>query len=74
MRSYIFPEDESAGIVIGTPHVWLGTSGYGRDYRVDYGCSVLDRSGLNLELDVDAQRRESQRLKSTTTEFSGGPA
>ena len=44
---------------VGTPRVGLTTSEYGRDYRVGYGLGVLDRSDVNFELGVDAQRRES---------------
>ena len=44
---------------VGTPRVGLSTSQYGRDYRVGYGVGVLDRSDVNFELGVDAQRRES---------------
>ena len=44
---------------VGTPRVGFSTSEYGRDYRVGYGLGVLDRAGLNFELGVDAQRRES---------------
>ena len=44
---------------VGTPRVSLATSQYGRDYRVGYGLGLLDRDKLNLELGVDAQRRES---------------
>ena len=44
---------------VGTPRVGFGTSEYGRDYRVGYGLAVLDQESLNLELGVDAQRRES---------------
>ena len=43
---------------VGTPRVGFSTSEYGRDYRVGYGLGVLDRERLNLELGVDAQRRE----------------
>ncbi len=45
--------------LVGTPRVGLTTSQYGRDYRVGYGLGVLDRSDVNFELGVDAQRRES---------------
>ena len=44
---------------VGTPRVGLRTSEYGRDYRVGYGMQVLEQGGLNLELGIDAERRES---------------
>ena len=46
---------------VGTPRVGISTSEYGRDYRVGYGLGLLDRNSLNVELGVDAQRRESPR-------------
>ena len=44
---------------VGTPRVGLRTSEYGRDYRVGYGMQVLEQGKLNLELGIDAERRES---------------
>ncbi len=44
---------------VGTPRVGFGASDYGRDYRLGYGLGVLSRERLNLELGVDARRRES---------------
>ena len=43
----------------GTPRVGLTTLQYGPDYRVSYGLGVLDRGNVNVELGVDAQRREN---------------
>ena len=37
----------------------MRTSEYGRDYRIGYGMQVLEQRRLNLELDVDAERRET---------------
>ena len=53
---------------VGTPRVGVSTSEYGRDYRVGYGLGVL---GLNLELGVDAHRRESPMLDGTDNGFLG---
>ena len=50
---------------VGTPRAGVRTSEYGRDYRVGYGLGVLDRERLNLELGVDAHRRESPMLDGT---------
>ena len=44
---------------VGTPRVGLRTSEYGRDYRIGYGMQVLKQGHLNLELGIDAERRES---------------
>ena len=44
---------------VGTPRVGFATSEYGRDYRLGYSLGLLDRQDLELELGVDAQRRES---------------
>ena len=44
---------------VGTARIGLGTSEYGRDYRVGYGMQVLKQGKLNLQLGIDAERRES---------------
>ena len=44
---------------VGTPRVGFAASEYGRDYRMGYGLALLERQTLNLELGVDARRRES---------------
>ena len=56
---------------VGTPRVGFGTSEYGRDYRVGYGLAVLDQESLNLELGVDAQRRESSMQGVAANGFLG---
>ena len=48
--------------MVGTPRAGFSTSEYGRDYRIGYGLGVLDRERLNLDLGVDAHRRESPML------------
>ena len=54
------PEDRPIGArFVGTPRVGLRTSEYGRDYRVGYGMQVLEQGRLNLELGIDAERRQS---------------
>ena len=50
---------------VGTPRVGFGTSEYGRDYRIGYGLGVLDRESLNLQLSIDAQRRETPMRSGT---------
>ena len=47
---------------VGTPRVGLRTSEYGRDYRIGYGMQVLEQRRLNLQLGIDAERRESPML------------
>ena len=44
---------------VGTPRFGVGTSEYGKDYRLGYGLGVLNRESLNFELGVDAHHRES---------------
>ena len=51
---------------VGTPRFGVGTSEYGRDYRVGYGLGVLNQESLDFELGVDAQRRESPMLGGTS--------
>ncbi len=57
--------------LVGTPRVGFSTSEYGRDYRIGYGLGVLDRERLNLDLGVDAHRRESPMLDGTDNGFLG---
>ena len=47
------------GRFVGTPSVGLGTSQYGRDYRLGYRLGLLERGGLDFGLDVSGTRRES---------------
>ena len=42
-----------------TPSVGIGTSQYGRDYRLGYRLGLLERGGLDFGLDVSGTRRES---------------
>ena len=56
---------------VRTPRVGLTTSEYGRDYRVGYGLGVLDRGDVNLELGVDAQRREMPMYGEASNGFMG---
>ena len=44
---------------VGTPRFGVGTSEYGRDYRLGYSLGALGGEGTTFELGVDAQRRES---------------
>ena len=44
---------------VGTPRAGVRSSEYGRDYRIGYGMQVLEQGRLNLQLGVDAERRES---------------
>ncbi|MDE0652235.1 MAG: fibronectin type III domain-containing protein [bacterium] len=44
---------------VGTPRLGLRSSTYGREYRAGWGLGVLDTSTLNLDLGLEAQRRES---------------
>ena len=44
---------------VGTPRAGVRTSEYGRDYRIGYTVGVLEQGKLNLQIGVDAERRES---------------
>ena len=48
-----------AGRFVGTPSVGVGTSQYGRDYRLGYRLGLLERGALDFGLDVSGMRRES---------------
>ena len=48
---------------VGTPRAGVRTSEYGRDYRIGYGVGVLEQGRLNLQIGVDAERRESPLLQ-----------
>ena len=48
-----------AGRFVGTPSVGVGTSQYGRDYRLGYRLGLLEQGGLDFGLDVSGTRRES---------------
>ena len=56
---------------VGTPRVGFSTSEYGQDYRVGYGLGLLDRESLAFELGVEAQRRNSPMLGSTSNGMLG---
>ena len=56
---------------VGTPRVGFAASEYGRDYWMGYGLAVLAGGALNLELGVDARRRESPVQGGADTGFLG---
>ena len=45
--------------LVGTPRFGVTTSEYGRDYRLGYKLTLLQRGTMNFEFGLDAQRRES---------------
>ena len=47
--------------LVGTPRFGIGTSEYGRDYRLGYGLTVLQRGSMNFELGIEGTRQESSR-------------
>ena len=55
---------------VGTPRAGMRTSEYGRDYRIGYGMQVLEQGKLNIELGIDAERRESPMFQ--MQEHTGG--
>ncbi len=44
---------------VGMPSFGIGTSDYGRDYRLGYGLMVAQGGAMHFELGIDANRRES---------------
>ena len=50
---------------VGTPTLGVGTSAYGRDYRLGYRLGALGGAGTTVEFGVDAQRRESPLVGGT---------
>ena len=47
------------GAVIGTPELGLGLSDAGRDYRLGWRCGLARRDRVDLELGIEATRREA---------------
>ena len=45
--------------LVGMPRFGIGTSEYGRDYRLGYGLTVAQSGAMSFELGIDAARRES---------------
>ncbi len=44
--------------MVGTPRLGISASGSGRDYRLGYDLSTLQLSALDLQLGIDAHRRD----------------
>ena len=59
---------------VGTPTFGVGTSEMGRDYRLGYGLTVAQDGALDVELGVDAHRRERSRLGEVDTGVLGRAA
>ena len=59
---------------VGTPTFGVGTSERGRDYRLGYGLTVAQDGALDVELGVDAHRRERSRLGEVDTGVLGRAA
>ena len=47
------------GRLVETPSFGIGTSDYGRDYRLGYGLTVAQGGAMHFDLGVYANRRES---------------
>ena len=45
------------GWLVGTPRFGIGTSEYGRDYRLGYGLTVAQGGAMHFDLGVYANRR-----------------
>ena len=46
------------GRLVGTPSFGIGTSEYGRDYRLGYGLTVAQGGAMHFDLGVYSNRRE----------------
>ena len=57
--------------LVGTPRVGFSASEYGRDYRLGYGMTLLERGALGFEMGVDAQRGESPLQGGTSNGLLG---
>ena len=62
------------GRFVGTPRVGLEASDDGRAYQVGYGLTVAQDGSLDVELGVDAQRRERSRRGEVDTGVLGRAA
>jgi len=51
--------DQRGTRFVGPSRVGVRTSEYGRDYRLGYSVEVLEQGRMNLQLGIDAERRES---------------
>ena len=56
---------------VGIPRVGFAATPYGRDYRMGYGLTLPERQTLNVELGVDARRRESPMQNGADHGFLG---
>ena len=45
--------------LVGTPRFGIGTSAYGRDYRLGYGLTLFESGAMSFELGIEGTRRES---------------
>ena len=52
--------------LVGTPTLGIGTSAFGRDYRLGYSLSVLQGDVLDFEFGVDVHRRDIPGLGETS--------
>ena len=56
---------------VGTPRMGFAASEHGRDYRMGYGLTLLERETLSFELGVDARRRDSSMQAGADNGFLG---
>ena len=47
------------GRFVGTPRAGVRTSEYGRDYQLGYGVEIVEQGRWNLQVGVDAERRQT---------------
>ena len=51
------------GRFVGTPRVGVRSSDHGRSWQVGYGLELLERENMNLQLDIEAERRENPMVE-----------
>ena len=56
---------------VGTPRVGVRTSEYEREYLVGYSVTALEQGTVNLELGIDAERREMRGFQHLHGEGAG---
>ena len=57
---------------VGTPRIGFGASEMGRDYRLGYGLTVLQRGAMSFDLGIDAAWRQSRAMWAPSTAFKAG--
>ena len=57
--------------LVGTPRFGIGTSEYGRNYRLGYGLTLFERGAMSFEMGIDGARSESRGYGDTGNGVQG---